>query len=128
MARRATTSPCSPSGRWRVADERATRLATNEARFREINERVERDLEPVAETQDELLPFVCECGRPRCTEAIQLSIAEYERVRTESTRFVVVSGHEIEDVEDVIERTDRYAVVQKHPETWEIAERMDPRR
>jgi hypothetical protein len=111
-----------------MADERAARLATNEARFREINERVARDLEPIVETQDELLPFVCECGRPSCTDAISLSIAEYESVRKDATKFVVVSGHEIEDVEDVIERTNRYAVVRKHPETWEIVTQTDPRR
>jgi hypothetical protein len=111
-----------------MPDERATRLATNESRFREINERVERELEPVAETLEELLPFVCECGRPHCTEAIELSLAEYERVRSDATRFVVVSGHEIEDVEDVVERTDRYTVVRKHPDTWEVVEQLDPRR
>jgi hypothetical protein len=61
-----------------MADERATRLATNEARFREINERLERDLKPLVDTQSELLPFVCECGRPNCTDAIGLSVAEYE--------------------------------------------------
>lgn len=109
-------------------DERANRLATNEARFREINERVERDLEPLVDTQDELLPFVCECGRPTCTDVIGLSVAEYERVRSDASRFVIVSGHEIEDVEDVVERHDRYVVVQKHPETWNIVEETDPRR
>jgi hypothetical protein len=111
-----------------MPDARAARLARNEARFREINERVERDLEPLVDTQDELLPFVCECGRPSCTDAIGLSVAEYEGVRRDATRFAVVSGHEIEDVEDVVARTDRYVVVQKHPETWEIVEQMDPRR
>ena len=111
-----------------MADERATRLATNEARFREINERLERDLEPLVDTQSELLPVVCECGRPNCTDAIGLSIAEYERVRSDATRFVVVSGHEVEDVEDVVERHGRYVIVQKHPETWHIVEETDPRR
>jgi hypothetical protein len=111
-----------------MADDRAARLARNEARFREINERVERDLEPILDAQDELLPFVCECGRTRCAETIQLTVAEYEDVRRESARFVLVSGHEIVDVEDVVERTDRYAIVRKHPETWEIAEQTDPRR
>jgi hypothetical protein len=111
-----------------MPDERAARLATNEARFREINERVERDLEPLVDTQDELLPFVCECGRPRCTEVIGLSVAAYESVRGDATRFVVVPGHEIEDVEDVVERTDRYFVVRKHPDTWQIVEQTDPRR
>lgn len=111
-----------------MPDDRAARLAANEARFREINERVERDLEPLIDSQDELLPFVCECGRPRCTGGIGLSVAEYESVRRDATRFVVIPGHEIEDVEDVVERTDHYVVVRKHPETWEIVERSNPRR
>jgi hypothetical protein len=111
-----------------MPDERAARLATNEARFREINERVERDLEPLVDTADELLPFVCECGRPNCTDGIGLTVAEYESVRRDAMRFVVVPGHEIEDVEDVVDRTDRYVVVRKHPETWEIVGQTDPRR
>ena len=108
--------------------DRAARRAATAARFREITERVERDLEPLIDSQDELLPFVCECGRPRCTGGIGLSVAEYESVRRDSTRFVVIPGHEIEDVEDVVERADRYFVVRKHPETWEIVEQSDPRR
>jgi hypothetical protein len=111
-----------------MPDERAARLATNEARFREINERVESDLEPLVDAEDEQLPFVCECGRPSCTDGIGLTVAEYESVRRDSTRFVVVPGHQIEDVEDVVDRTDRYIVVRKHPETWEIVEQLDPRR
>jgi hypothetical protein len=111
-----------------MPDERAARLATNEARFRDINERVERDLEPLVDTEDEQLPFVCECGRPSCTDGIDLTVAEYESVRRDAARFVVVPGHEIEDVEDVVDRTDRYVVVRKHPQTWEIVEQSDPRR
>jgi hypothetical protein len=111
-----------------MPDERAARLARNEARFREINERVERDLGPIVDTRDELIPFVCECGRPSCTDAVSLSVSEYETVRTDAAQFVVLPGHEIKDVEDVVERTDRYAVVRKYPETWEIVEQTDPRR
>jgi hypothetical protein len=111
-----------------MPDERAARLARNEARFREINERVERDLAPIVDPHDEQLPFVCECGRPSCTDSISLYVAEYERIRSDPTSFAVVPGHEIDDVEDVIERTDRFAVVRKHPETWEIAQQTDPRR
>jgi 5-bromo-4-chloroindolyl phosphate hydrolysis protein len=111
-----------------MPDERAARLASNEARFREINERVERDLEPILDTEDELLQFVCECGQRNCTHTLELSVAEYEAVRQDARRFAVVPGHEIEDVEDVVERHDRYFVIEKHPETWEIVERANPRR
>lgn len=111
-----------------MGDARAERLALNESRFREINERVEHDLEPIVEQTAELLSFVCECGRPNCAQAIELSIPEYEAVRSDATRFVVVAGHQIDDVEDVVERHDRYLVIQKHPETWETVVRTDPRR
>jgi hypothetical protein len=111
-----------------MPDERAARLATNESRFREINERVEHDLEPILDAEDERLSFVCECGQRRCAQNLELSVAEYEAVRRDARRFAVVPGHEIEDVEDVVERHDRYFVIQKHAETWEIVERADPRR
>ena len=110
-----------------MPDERAARLARNEARFREINERVQRDLAPIVDTEIELVPFICECGRRGCSDTVELSLAEYESVRQDAIRFAVLPGHELEDVEDVVERTDRYFVVRKHPETWEIARETDPR-
>jgi hypothetical protein len=110
-----------------MPDERAVRIAANEGRFREINDRVERDLEAHRDGPDELLPFVCECGRRSCTEAVRLSVAEYERVRADSTQFAVIPGHQFESVEDVVERSDRYVVVRKHPETREQVIRSDPR-
>lgn len=111
-----------------MADARAEQVAANEARFRQINEGVERDLRRVVTEPGELLPFICECGRAGCTAAVELTIAEYEEVRADSIRFAVLPGHEIESVEDVVKRTDRYVVVRKHPETHELARRTDPRR
>jgi hypothetical protein len=110
-----------------MLDERARRLAANEGRFREINERVERDLAGVVDP-DELLPFVCECGKDDCSETIEMTVPQYERVRSDSLRFAVVPGHEIEDVEDVVERYERYFIIRKHPQTRDIVEGTDPRR
>jgi hypothetical protein len=110
-----------------MPDERATRLAENEARFRAINDRVERDLEHLVDDPDELLPFVCECARRTCNATIELSLSEYERVREQSTRFAVAPGHEIPDIEDIVERGERYFVIVKRPETWEVVGRTDPR-
>ena len=111
-----------------MPDERARRLAANEARFRAINDRVERDLERLAYSADELLPFVCECARRTCSATLELSRAEYERVRADSILFAVAPGHEITDVEDVVERHERYFLIRKHPETWDVVEHLDPRR
>jgi hypothetical protein len=99
------------------------RVAMNEATFRKVNEGLEAGQGP-----DGLLTFVCECGRLGCNQLIQLTRDEYERVRARPRRFAIVDGHEIPEVETVIDRNDRYIVVEKddQPEA-EIVERTDPR-
>jgi predicted ThiF/HesA family dinucleotide-utilizing enzyme len=96
----------------------------NEATFRRINEGMEAGQDPSG-----LLTFVCECGRLGCNRLIQLSRAEYEVLRSNPRRFAVLDGHEIPEVEHVVERTDRYVVVEKagDPEA-EVVEHTDPRR
>lgn len=111
-----------------MADERAQRLAENESRFRAINDRVEHDLERALYSPDELLPFVCECARRTCSATIELSRDDYEGVRADATLFAIAPGHEITDVEDVVEPHGRYFVIRKHPETWDIVKGTDPRR
>jgi hypothetical protein len=111
-----------------VAVERAERIARNEARFREINERVERDLVGMVAAPGELLPFVCECGLRDCTRTLELTIREYEHVRDDPTWFATLPGHEIEDVERVIERHERFVVVRKDEPTHDVVKGSDPRR
>jgi hypothetical protein len=100
------------------------RVAMNEATFRRINEGME-----AGQDQSGLLTFVCECGRLGCNRLIQLTRAEYEALRGHSRRFAVLEGHELPEVEHVVERTERYLVVEKagKPEA-EIVEHTDPRR
>src|SRR3954468_21246094 len=100
------------------------RVAMNEATFRKVNEGMESGQEPSG-----LLTFVCECGRLGCNKLISLTRDEYEAVRGNSRRFALVDGHEIDEVEDVVERFDRYTVVEKRgkPEA-EVVEHTDPRR
>jgi predicted ThiF/HesA family dinucleotide-utilizing enzyme len=100
------------------------RVAMNEATFRKVNEGMEAGQDPAG-----LLTFVCECGRLGCNQLLQLTRAEYEGVRANSRRFAIVDGHEILEVEDVVDRTERYTTVEKHgrPEA-EVVENTDPRR
>jgi predicted ThiF/HesA family dinucleotide-utilizing enzyme len=100
------------------------RVAMNEATFRKVNEGMEAGQEPAG-----LLTFVCECGRLGCNRLMQLTRAEYEEVRASPRTFAVIDGHEIPEVEDVVDRAERYIVVSKHddPEA-EVVERTDPRR
>ena len=96
----------------------------NEATFRKVNEGMEAGQDP-----DGMLAFFCECGRLGCNKLMELSRAEYEAVRANPRRFAVIDGHEIDEVEDVVERSERFIVVEKRgkPEA-EVVEHTDPRR
>jgi|1185.fasta_scaffold627339_2 hypothetical protein len=98
------------------------RLAINEATFRKVNEGIE------AGSDDHRMAFACECGRLGCNRLLELSRPEYDAVREHPRRFFVLAGHELLDIERVIERHDRYLVVEKVGEAGAVAERTDPRR
>jgi hypothetical protein len=108
-----------------VTTDRERRLALNEAAFRVANERMRNWPERRAREGPER--FYCECARESCHEQVLLESSEYERVRANSHRFVIVPGHEIPDVERVVERTDRYAVIEKHEGVHGLTETTDPR-
>ena len=108
-------------------DERAKRIGLNEALFREVNERVRSVNADFGDVVGEA-QFVCECGDDSCTEPIEVSLVEYERVRSDPTLFFVRPGHELPDVESAVERADAYVVVRKHSgDPAELAEQTDPR-
>jgi hypothetical protein len=108
-------------------DARAERIADNESRFREINERLRADLRSLPD-DDERVGFVCECGRVDCAETVPLELEEYEAIRSGSLDFFVVPGHQAPDVEDVVDINDRFARVRKHPEAADRVRATDPRR
>lgn len=94
-------------------DERGARIGLNEAVFREVNDRIE-DLAETFNLNDSALDLVCECGSSTCVERITMTRKEYESLRTDSTHFAVVPGHEIPDVEEIVAREKGYDVVRKH--------------
>ena len=105
---------------------REERITTNEIMFREVNERID-DLAERNSTVA-VLDYVCECGQPDCTGKIPLSPEEYESVRRDGQRFVTLPGHETTTLERVVERTDRYQIVEKDDsDAADRAEATDPR-
>jgi hypothetical protein len=98
------------------------RIALNEATFCELNEAIEDG----RRTRNGMVGFLCECGMLGCNDVVELTIAEYETVRAEPHHFFLLPGHELE-VDDVIERHDKYWVVAKHGRGAEIAEAENPR-
>lgn len=101
------------------------RLGANEAVFREINEGIERGQWPGEE--DSLVSFRCECAQLGCNDLIQLSVNEYEGVRANPRRFIVVPGHERLEAEVVVERRPGYLIVEKLDQAGTTAEATDPR-
>jgi hypothetical protein len=109
-------------------DDRGARAARNQALFREVNERV-RDLKGGRRIDVLVDDWVCECADEACSERIQLTVEEYERVRAAGHRFAVAPGNEhvVPQVEAVTERSARYWIVEKCGHAGEIAKGFDPR-
>ena len=109
-------------------NERTRRIALNEAVFRELNEQVESLNRGLADISDNQMHIVCECGDLVCVERLVVPLPAYEEIRSDPALFFVKPGHDIRDVEDVVEHMDTYDVVRKRPgEAGRIAEETDPR-
>lgn len=103
------------------------RIALNEAVFREVNERIE-DVAQTFDLKSQPLDLVCECGDADCSRRISMTQAEYEELRSDPHLFAVHPGHEIPDVETIVERRKGYDIVAKDAGVAEqIAEQTDPR-
>jgi hypothetical protein len=99
------------------------RAANNQSIFREVNERIGQLLPSAS-----FVEFVCECLDRECAETVSLTRDEYEHVRSKSNSFLVLPGHDVLAVEEVIESHDRYLIVAKLGAGRDMAERLDPRR
>jgi hypothetical protein len=105
------------------------RVAKNEALFREVNERIrEVSGRVVAFDGDATLEFVCECSKERCSEPVELTLAEYESIRSEPTHFLVAPGHVWQpETEGAVREYETYAVVEKTGNAGDVASDKDPR-
>jgi hypothetical protein len=109
-----------------MAMERRERIARNEAMFRKANERARAWDE--RHSDSEVASYFCECAQTKCRERVRLGEADYERIRSDSRRFVIVPGHELPDLETVIEQNEGWAIIEKAPEVAPTVEALDPRR
>jgi hypothetical protein len=110
-----------------TVSRRDERLAQNEVMFRRVNERIVSDLRARRAGTSPELEIVCECSDRDCLRVLRIEVAEYEWLRLNPRRFAVLPGHEAPAVEDVVERHDRFVVVEKHAETHGQVDAADPR-
>jgi hypothetical protein len=97
-------------------EERFERQARNEALMRSVNEQIAALGQGAGGWADPEHPFdfQCECGQNEgCDARLPMTLAEYERVRSQSDRFAVLPGHQTVEIEHVVERDERYIIVDK---------------
>jgi hypothetical protein len=107
-----------------VTSREEEKRAANEATFRDANERIraaERELDPPLER----VPYLCECDDVHCRELMQLTAAEYERIRADGATFAVLRGHPSDG--ELVEDHEEYLVVRKPDGGGEVARALDPR-
>ena len=107
-------------------DASRLRAAKNQSLFRDVNERIEELSEKVEARA--MVHFVCECAFKDCVARLEMSHGEYEVLRRVPTHFAVKHGHEIEAVEETVDYTNRYVVVEKLGVGALRALKLDPRR
>jgi hypothetical protein len=109
-----------------VTNEHKRRLADNEALFREVNERVNEQADGHG-NDSHVYAYFCECSRTDCIERVHHTSAEYELIRADGARFILVAGHQIDEIENVVARLDASVVVEKQGVAGDRAEALDPR-
>jgi hypothetical protein len=108
-----------------VSEDAERRLASNEDMFRDVNEGIQRGQWPG--DPEAPIGFRCECARLGCNQLVALTLGEYEAVRANPRRFVIIRGHDLPEVEVVVEDHDDYAVVEKVGAAGDEAALQDPR-
>lgn len=108
-------------------DERLRRVGENEGLYRLVNERIKAISADVAAPGGEF-SVVCECAFLDCKTQIGIRPHVYEKARAHSDQFIVLRGHQLDDIETVVEDHGRFVVIAKTPEeARKMAEEMDPR-
>jgi hypothetical protein len=102
--------------------ERERRAARNQLLFREVDERIASLAERALLPEIAPIEVTCECVDMSCTR-VQIPLHEFAEIDRATNRFLVVPGHELPDVEDVVERRDRFLIVSKRGAGADLVER-----
>jgi hypothetical protein len=106
-----------------VGDLTKERIAFNQSRFREANERIELAADGMGLMGP--IPFICECADATCVEIVRMRLEEYEEIRHGPRVFFCAPGHEALAVDAgagvVRDEQAGYVVVEKVGLAGEIA-------
>jgi len=103
----------------------------NEMIFRRMNEKVGDDLveldamhiedHDITLIRDATLTihFRCECSDENCDIRIPLELEEYQAIHINRSTFIVMPGHQVDPIETVLIKKQKYSVVKKKNSTPE---------
>ena len=99
-------------------DYSKARRVKNEELFYQLNNRVKETakeliLQSNTHKEDILLKFACECSDVNCIQKIELDVVAFEQIHSVDNQYIVISGHEQLDIEDVIKKLPEYSIVKK---------------
>src|SRR4026207_1108485 len=76
----------------------------------DVNERI---AEAAAPWDGDPPAFLCEWSDPDCVGTVNLSLHEYEIIRSTANLFVIHEGHEHPDVDRIVQARDGFTLVEK---------------
>jgi hypothetical protein len=102
-------------------------LASNQALFREVNERISELASGFDLANGLKMDLVCECSDPACTLILHVPVLEYERVRLHPARFLIHPRHDVPQIETIVGAGRGYEVVEKLDDAADLVAALDPR-
>lgn len=93
-------------------DEGSGSVAQSEATFRHANDRL-RETYSAFGAEEHLVPFICECADMRCTRVMMLTLDEFEEARAHPGGLLLLPGHELLELERVVDERERFQLVEK---------------
>jgi len=69
------------------------------------------------------IEVTCDCVDMSCTTGVQIPLHEFAEIDRATNRFLVVPGHELPDLEEVVERRDRFLIVAKRGAGADLVDR-----
>jgi hypothetical protein len=106
-------------------DSRERRLAENESLFRDINEQIRATAASYGH-DGHVYHWLCECSNRDCTLRLRMTLADYEETRENPARFIVAPGHELPEIEVVVEELPGYSILEKVGEAKEYVVHEHP--
>lgn len=107
--------------------ERQKQVGHVENDARAANEVVSVDGEEANLAGSARLAVLCECGDASCHDPLNMTVDEYETIRSHPKQFAVLVGHEIPDCEKITSAHEGYLVVEKFGDAGGVAGSEDPR-